>query len=86
MLAPELADVCEVLNGSVSTDVIIVSAIGASAIVEVFEPNDVEGSVVEVCTDGGSNGRLELDGCEALWVFVFVVAVMISLRLQLPAW
>ena len=84
MLAPELADVCDVLNGSVSVDAMIESAAGASVTVEVFEPNDMEGPAAEVCAGTGSGRPLELGGCEALSVFVQVAAVMISLRLQLP--
>jgi hypothetical protein len=76
-----------VLGGSISVDVITVSSVvGASAMVEVLESNDVEGAAVVPWTRCGSAGPLELGGCETLSLPVFVVAMVISLRLQLPVW
>ena len=84
LLAPELAEDCEVFGGSVSMDIITVSVVGVSSTVEVFEPKDMEGRAVEVCARSGSARPLELGGCETLSVLVFAVARKISLRLLLP--
>ena len=55
MLAPELADVCEVGGGSVSTD-----AMGASSTVGVFESSDIVCPAAEACVEVGWAAPVEL--------------------------
>ena len=55
LLAPELADVCEVGGGSVSTD-----AMGASSTVGVFESSDIVCPAAEACVEVGWAAPVEL--------------------------
>lgn len=85
LLAPELAEVCEVFGGRVSVDVITVSIIDASSIVEVFDAKDTAGPAEDdcvLCTRTAPVEPVELDGGETLSALLSAVADKISLRLQ----
>ena len=87
LLAREFAEVCDVVGGNVSIDVMTVSsAVGASttsAMVEAFGSKDIDGPAADFCTRSGS-AVLATGGCATFWLGVFAATQMVSLRLQLP--
>lgn len=74
MLAPELADICEVGGGSVSTD-----AIGGDfSTVEVFEFNDTVCPAAEACVEVGWAAPVELGVGEPSSALLSAVDPMVS--------
>lgn len=78
LLAREFAEVCDVVGGSVSIDVMTVSsAVGASSTVEAFDPKDTAGPGADLCARSGSAVLLVLGmgGCTTSLLAVCALAV-----------
>ena len=80
MLAPELTEVWEGFGSTVSIDVVAVSAMDASSMVEAFDSKDVAGPVAVTCAPCDSPAPVELGGGVPLPALVSDVAGKISLR------
>jgi hypothetical protein len=83
---PEVAETCEALKVCGSIEFLIVWSVDVSLVVAALELKETEGPALGLWARFGRAVPLELAGGETLSLPVFVVAAMISLRLQLPVW